>query len=208
MLSLSRNALLRHVTPAPPNWTVAFGRQAPLEVDLGCGRGTYPWLRATRYPEVNVVALELRKKWLQQIRSQCEREKVTNLRAIRCDISEDLPVLFAPRSVGAFTIHHPDPWWKKRHRKRRLLQPDFAALLVDLLVPGGWIFAQTDVPDLAEEMQAALAACPRLSRVDAELFRQSQLLGLYSHREKKCLELRIPVSRMVYRTRSDPEGSA
>jgi len=193
MLSLVRQAQMRGVEPVPPDWQAAFGNQAPVEVDLGCGRGVYALERATRFPGVNVVALEVRKKWLVQLRARARRQGVLNLRAVRCDVSEDLPMLFAPATVSGFTIHHPDPWWKKRHRKRRLVRPSLVEVLVHLLRPGGWIFAQTDVPDLADEMQSVLAACDRLTAVDPVAHQRTCLGGIRSHRESKCRQAGIPV---------------
>lgn len=199
MLSLVRQARMRGVDdPAPPDWRAAFGNQAPLEVDLGSGRGVYALERAARFPFVNVVALEIRKKWLVQLRAHARRRGVRNLRAVRCDVAEDLPMLFAPATVSGFTIHHPDPWWKKRHRKRRLVRPTMVALLVRLLRPGGWIFAQTDVPDLADEMQSVFAACDRLSAVDPVVHQDTCLGGIRSHRESKCRQAGIPIRSMAY----------
>lgn len=198
MLPLRQHALRRRVTPAPPRWEVAFGRRAPLEVDLGCGRGEYAWQRAVSFPTINVVALDNRKKWISRLRERCQARGISNLRAIRCDVTQDLPILFAESSVAAFTIHHPDPWWKKRHRKRRLVSTGFVELAARLLVPGGWVFLQTDVPDLADEMKAAFGAMPVFAPVDGEAWKRERMGDLRSHREKKCLQLGLPVRRLAY----------
>jgi tRNA (guanine-N7-)-methyltransferase len=194
--------MLRNVEPSPPNWEIAFGRDAPLEVDLGCGRGQYALERAQYCPEVNVVALESRHKWIIALRTHCQARGVTNLRAIRCDVSEDLPVLFSACSVNAFTIHHPDPWWKKRHHKRRLIQPAFVELLQRLLKPGGWVFIQSDVPDLISENQVVFGENKSFQLVDGDLVKREWMRGIMSHREARCLKLGIPVQRIAYvRTR-------
>jgi tRNA (guanine-N7-)-methyltransferase len=190
---------LRNVNTAPPDWTVAFGNDSPIEVDLGCGRGTYAWQRASNVPQVNVVALDARKKWIHQIRKAAREQALSNLRAIRCDVTQDLGLLFHPRSISGFTSHHPDPWWKKRHRKRRMIRPELIGMLATLLVPDGWVYLQTDVPDLAEEMRLGLDAHPAFSPMDAARFQQNHLGGLRSHRETKCVEKGIPVERMAYR---------
>ena len=159
MLSLLRHAQLRNIIPAPPDWEKAFGADAPIEVDLGCGRGDYAWERATRFPGVHVVALETRKKWIARLRLRCRKAGVLNLRAIRCDATQDLPVLFAENSVRGFTVHHPDPWWKKRHHKRRLVRPRVVRQMAKMLQPGGFVYLQTDVPDLAEEIRSVFSSC-------------------------------------------------
>lgn len=206
MLSLLHQARMRGIDPAPPDWHAAFGNQAPLEVDLGCGRGVYALERARGCPAVNVVALEVRKKWLVRLRARAHQAGLRNLRAIRCDVRLDLPVLFAPKTVSGFTIHHPDPWWKKRHRTRRLVRPALVGVLVDLLRAGGWIFAQTDVPDLADEMESVFAGCSRLTPIDPAAHQHTRMGGTRSHREAKCLQVGIPVRRMAYvATREEPE---
>jgi len=199
MLSLLRHAQLRNIIPTPPDWEKAFGAAAPVEVDLGCGRGDYAWQRAAGFPHIHVVALETRKKWITRLRQRCRQAGVENLRAIRCDATQDLPVLFAPDSVWGFTIHHPDPWWKKRHHKRRLVRPEVVRQMAVILRPGGFVYVQTDVPDLAVEIRSVLDACRQFHELPAESFRREQLGGLQSHREKKCLRLGIPVQRLAYR---------
>lgn len=203
MKSLSRSARLRNVDPAPPDWQTAFGRTAPIEVDLGCGRGDYAWQAAHARPEVNLVALDSRRKWIERLQRRCRQEGLTNLRAIRCDILEDLPILFGPGSVAAFTVHHPDPWWKKRHRKRRLIKPAMIDLLASLLTDGGWIYLQTDVPDLAAEMRALFAQNGGFEEIDAQRVHDVLMGGLRSHREKRCTEMGIPFSQLAYRLPGD-----
>jgi tRNA (guanine-N7-)-methyltransferase len=199
MLSLLRHAQLRNIIPAPPDWEKAFGTAAPIEVDLGCGRGDYAWQRATGFPGIHVVALETRKKWIARLRQRCRKAGVSNLRAIRCDVTQDLPVLFAPDSVRGFTIHHPDPWWKKRHHKRRLVRREVVQQMAGILQPGGFVYLQTDVPDLAEDIRSVFAACSQFQELPADVFRREQLGGLQSHREKKCLRLGIPIQRLAYK---------
>jgi len=198
MLSLSRHAQLRNITPAPPDWEKAFGAAAPIEVDLGCGRGDYAWQRARENPGIHVVALETRRKWIARLRQMCRKAGVTNLRAIRCDATLDLPILFAPDSVRGFTIHHPDPWWKKRHHKRRMVQRRLIPQIVEILQPEGFVYLQTDVLDLAEDIRSIFASFSLFQPISAEGFRQEHLGGLQSHREKKCLQRGIPIQRLAY----------
>jgi tRNA (guanine-N7-)-methyltransferase len=198
MISLRRRAFLLNIRLAPPDWRVAFGNDAPIEVDLGCGRGTYAWQRALQSSGVNIVALDVRRRWIQDLRKRCLREGVANLRAVRCDVNEDLPLLFKVGSVSGITIHHPDPWWKKRHRKRRMVRPALVEDLARLLAPGGWIFVQTDVPDLAEDMRTTFNACEKLITAEADKIHSERMGGLRSHREQKCLEKGIPILRMAF----------
>ncbi len=189
---------MRKVDPTPPQWEATFGRQAPMEVDLGCGRGDYAWQRAHQAPAINMVALDTKPKWIEQLQARCHDQGRKNLVPLRCDISEDLLLLFAPQTISGFTVHHPDPWWKKRHRKRRLVKPELVATLAQLLVPSGWVYLQTDVSDLGEDMKQTFAASPQFAAIDAEKLRSDHLAGLHSHREQKCQQQGIPIYRYAF----------
>lgn len=197
-MPLRRQALVRNVDPSPPNWEIVFGRSAPLEVDLGCGRGQYAGERALRCPGVNVVALESRRKWVLALRAWGLERNLSNLRALWCDVNEDLPILFGAASIDAVTIHHPDPWWKKRHRKRRLVHPAFVNLIHRLLKPRGWVFIQSDVPDLISESEACFGEHGAFRPVDGELVKREWMCGIRSHREERCQKLGIPIARIAY----------
>ncbi len=182
----------------PPDWARAFGRRAPLEVDLGCGRGHFALERARSTPEVGLVAIDTRFKWITGIREQIRSQGLSNLRAIRCDASADLPLLFGPASVRGFSLMHPDPWWKKRHRKRRLVRPAWIDQIAGMLEPGGWFYAQTDVPELGDQIAEVLSTSGRFEAVDAEALLADHLGGAQSHRGRRCAQLGIPVTRLAF----------
>jgi tRNA (guanine-N7-)-methyltransferase len=173
-------------------------------VDLGCGRGDYLLARARSEPGIGLVGIELRFKWIVRIREIARREGLTNLRILRCDAQHDLPLLFAPGGVRGFTIHHPDPWWKKRHRKRRLVRAAYLERLAWLLEPGGFVFYQTDVPDMATEVAQAFAGLAQFVATDAAAMARDRLGGAQSHRARKCHQLGIPVVQLAY-LRTDTE---
>lgn len=205
MIPLRLQAARRNVVPRPPDWDKAFGRGGPIFVDLGCGRGDLALSLAERCPERRVVALDNRKKWIDRLRKLARERAVANLRAIRCDASQDLPVLFGPGSVRAFLLHHPDPWWKKRHRKRRLVQAEWIAQLRSMLEPGGVVYLQTDVFDMADEMLEVFAAVPGFAPLDGASFKREALLDIRSHRESRCISLGLPIRRLAFR-RHDTEA--
>jgi tRNA (guanine-N7-)-methyltransferase len=184
--------------PKPPDWTKAFGRRAPLHVDLGAGRGHFALERARRSPDVDLIAIEYKRKWVQSIQVKAMQDGLSNLRAIRCDARHDLPLLFAPESIAGLTLLHPDPWWKKRHRKRRLVQPGFVEYLGLVLAPHGWVYMQTDVPDLLAEMSAVFQASSRFEPMDADRVLQEHLQGVLSHRAAKCKSLGIPFGKRAF----------
>jgi tRNA (guanine-N7-)-methyltransferase len=198
MLSLKRRIAMGETAP-PTDWATEFGRRAPLEVDLGCGHGAFVLDRAHLAPSTDFLALDARRKWIAQLRAEIARHALPNVRAVWCDLQQDLPALFTLGSVTGFTIHHPDPWWKIRHRKRRLVQLETASMLADLLRPGGWLYLQTDVPALAAEAEAAFQAQPTFAQLDAERFLAETLGGVLSHRGRRCAQQGIPVTRLAFR---------
>ncbi len=185
-------------TLRPPDWCKAFRNQNDIEVDLGCGRGHYAWERAVSHPEVNVVALEVKKKWTEKLRAQAKKACLSNLRVIRCDVTQDLPLLFGNSTITGITIHHPDPWWKKRHKKRSFIQPHMLDCVAHILKPEGFIFLQTDVPDLADQMQTLFSNHDAFRPVDAVYIQRQRMGAVRSHRETKCMEKGIPVYRLSY----------
>ncbi|MCA9165973.1 MAG: hypothetical protein KDA62_23460, partial [Planctomycetales bacterium] len=117
-----------------------------------------------------------------------------NVRIVWADARAATPALFQPGSLQAVFINFPDPWWKKRHHKRRLFVPEFVERIHALLAPGGALVAKTDVPAYADLIESTVLdhAGFSLAGTTAD---DSALEALpRSHREKKCLELGIPYS--------------
>jgi tRNA (guanine-N7-)-methyltransferase len=109
---------------------------------------------------------------------------------------------FASASVSRFYVFFPDPWWKRRHHKRRLWTPEFAALLADRLVPGGEVFAQTDVRDYGEQILEILDATPGLENVVAPgTLTPWEGEVPPSPRERRYLRDATPYYQMRYRRR-------
>jgi len=134
-----------------PDWRREFGRDAPLELEIGPGRGAFALDHAARHPEVDLVAIETRRSDCELIRSRAERRGLRNLMVLQGDAKLLVPRLFPPGSLAALHIQFPDPWWKKRHHKRRMVDVDFAAQMRRLLAPGAIVDFRTDVPAYARE---------------------------------------------------------
>ena len=134
-----------------PDWKRDFGRDAPLELEIGPGRGAFALDHARLHPEVDLVLIETRRSDCELIRSRAERRRLGNLLVLQGDAKLLLPRLFRPASLAAVHVQFPDPWWKKRHHKRRMIDVDFAAQMRALLAPGGLVDFRTDVPAYARE---------------------------------------------------------
>jgi tRNA (guanine-N7-)-methyltransferase len=134
-----------------PDWDRDFGREAPLELEIGPGRGAFALDHAARHPEVNLVAIETRRSDCELIRARASRRGLGNLIVLQGDAKLLLPRVFPPQSLVGLHVQFPDPWWKTRHHKRRMVDVDFAARMRGLLAPGAVIDFRTDVRAYAEE---------------------------------------------------------
>jgi tRNA (guanine-N7-)-methyltransferase len=134
--------------------TIGSARAAPLILEIGSGMGETTVAIAKAHPEVDFIAVEVHAPGVGSLLNAIEKEKLSNLRVIRHDALEVLEHMIADGTLAAIHLFFPDPWPKKRHHKRRLVQPAFAALAAKKLAPGGVLHAATDWPDYADQMEA------------------------------------------------------
>lgn len=139
-----------------------FGRQAPVIVEIGSGVGEATAALAAGRPDRDVLAFEVWRPGVAATLDLLAEAGVTNVRLISVDAVWAMEHLFAPASVEELWTFFPDPWPKKRHHKRRLVTPRFAALAASRLRPGGLWRLATDWEEYAEQMQAVLDAEPGL----------------------------------------------
>jgi tRNA (guanine-N7-)-methyltransferase len=130
-----------------------FGRTAPLVLEIGSGMGETTAAIARAHPETDFLAVEVHGPGVGSLLNRLAAEELSNVRVIRHDAVEVLQQMVPDGALAALHLFFPDPWPKKRHRKRRLVQPQFAALAARKLAPGGIVHAATDWPDYAEQMQ-------------------------------------------------------
>lgn len=129
-------------------------RAAPLILEIGSGMGETTVAIAKAHPEVDFIAVEVHAPGVGSLLNAIEKERLSNLRVIRHDALEVLEHMIADGTLAAIHLFFPDPWPKKRHHKRRLVQPAFAALAAKKLAPGGVLHTATDWPDYADQMEA------------------------------------------------------
>lgn len=142
----------------PPDLAGWFGRVAPLEVDLGSGDGGFLLRYAPRHPERNFLAVERLLGRIRKLDRKAPRLGIANLRALRVDAVYLVRYLLPANSVAAVHVYFPDPWPKKKHRGRRLIQPGFAADLRRVLAPGGAVHLRTDDADYFAQMREVFGA--------------------------------------------------
>ena len=144
------------------DFDAAFGRAAPLVMEIGFGNGEQLLFAAGNEPGKNLVGLEVHAPGVGRLLQGAAELGVDNLKAYCHDAVEVLHHEVADASVDEVRIYFPDPWHKKRHHKRRLVQPVFVALLVRKLKPGGLLHLATDWEDYARQMLEVCDAEPRL----------------------------------------------
>lgn len=146
----------------PIDFAAWFGRRAPVMLEIGSGMGETTSVLAQNAPEVNYLAVEVYEAGLGQLMLRAEKLGLTNLRLAHGDAVVLLTEHVAPSSLHGVRIFFPDPWPKKRHHKRRLVQPEFVALIASRLEPGGMLHLATDWENYAEQMLEVCSAEPRL----------------------------------------------
>lgn len=148
---------------APPlDLPAMFGRSAPLTLEIGFGNGATLARLAAANPARNYLGIEVHRPGIGHLMLAAQAADLTNLRIIDHDAVEVLAQAVPADSVDEMLIQFPDPWPKKRHHKRRLIQPGFALLAAGRLRPGGVLRLATDWEEYALHMQAVLNACPML----------------------------------------------
>ena len=148
--------------PEPVDLNEVFGRRAPHIVEIGFGMGQSTAVIAQARPDEDFLGIEVHAPGVGSLCKLIDEGGIGNLRIVQHDAVEVLRDMIPEGSLAGVHIYFPDPWPKKRHHKRRLIQPEFVSLLCERLKPGGCLHAATDWEDYAEHILAVLSAEPRL----------------------------------------------
>ncbi|WP_043459332.1 tRNA (guanosine(46)-N7)-methyltransferase TrmB [Azohydromonas australica] len=147
-------------TPLDPG--AVFDRQAPLVLEIGFGMGDATAQIAAKLPDHDFIGVEVHTPGVGALLKRIGEQELTNLRIVQHDAVQVLEHMIAPASLAGVHIFFPDPWHKKKHNKRRLIQSPFVAKLVTRLAPGGYLHCATDWQPYAEQMLEVLSAEPTL----------------------------------------------
>ncbi|MFN4148782.1 MAG: tRNA (guanosine(46)-N7)-methyltransferase TrmB [Rhodocyclaceae bacterium] len=142
----------------PLDFAAVFGRQAATILEIGCGMGETTALIASAHPENDYLGIEVHTPGVGSLLKEIATRGLTNLRVIQHDAVEVVRDMIPHRSLAGIHIYFPDPWPKKRHHKRRLIQPPFVHQLALRLAPGGYLHCATDWEDYAQQMLEVLSA--------------------------------------------------
>ena len=146
----------------PLDLAATFGRDAPTVLEIGFGMGDATAQIAAALPGTNFIGIEVHAPGVGALLKRIGENGLTNLRLVQHDAVEVLEHMIAPASLAGVHIYFPDPWHKKRHHKRRLIQPAWVRQLSTRLAPGGYLHCATDWQPYAEQMLEVLGAEPSL----------------------------------------------
>ncbi len=151
----------------PPNilhqlqFAQIYGNDRPVELELGCGDGSFLLKWAGLNPDRNYLGVERLKGRVLKIDRKGRRLGLHNLRGLRLEAAYVLEWMIPERSLAALHVYFPDPWPKKRHHRRRLIQSPFTELAARVLEPGGWVYLRTDHVEYFTQMGEVFAASRR-----------------------------------------------
>ena len=140
----------------PLGWPEIFGRSAPVDIEIGSGKGKFLLELATEQPQRDFLAVERAGKYHRLCCDRAARRGISNVRLLRTTAEDLLFRLLPKESVERFFILFPDPWPKKRHHKRRLIKADVVAALNAALIPGGRLLVKTDHEGYAKVISEVL----------------------------------------------------
>lgn len=156
------------VDGTPWDLTKKFPRTADIVVEIGFGMGTSLLTMAQNNPELNYIGIEVHQAGVGSLVADLHDHDVNNVRIAAHDAVEVFRTQLVDNSITGVQIFFPDPWHKKRHHKRRLIQAEFIQLLVQKIKPGGFIHCATDWQEYAEHILEVLSAEPALHNSQAE----------------------------------------
>lgn len=185
--------------PEPVDLSALFADPAkPLHLDIGCARGRFILRMAEAEPEWNFLGIEIREPLVDEANRLAAEANLNNLHYVFCNAMLRLRQLLSDVPDGvlqAVTIQFPDPWFKKRHAKRRMVNADLVATVIDKLASDGKIFVQTDIEFLADEMSELFRADERLTETETS----ENPFPVKTEREISVEDRELPVYRSIWR---------
>ena len=199
-----------HVNPLKSNFfqiavdPIKLPAGVPVEVELGSAEAHFLMTRAVEDPNRFYVGVEIRRDLVAEANAICETQGLRQVRCVFANMSVDLPRVFPAGGVSRFFLNFPDPWFKARQQKRRVISPELIAEMGRLLAEGGEVYVATDIFDIALDAMAALEGdiAPLFTNLrEPWTFLRRSPFAARSWREKQCETEAIPIWRLGYRKR-------
>ncbi len=183
------------VDPVLLDLPALFGSPNPIELEVGFGKGTFLVAAAQANPDINYLGIEIDRGLELYVANRIMKRSLTSVRLIKGDARFVLRDYLPPGSLQAIHVYFPDPWWKKRHKKRRVFTAEFAVQCERVLCMNGRLYLATDVEEYFGVMTELLKQNTNLQPGDPH----TDLLELQTNFERKALERSSPVWRAAYR---------
>ncbi|MUL37533.1 tRNA (guanosine(46)-N7)-methyltransferase TrmB [Gloeocapsopsis dulcis] len=192
----------KYQTPVHPlDWEKVYANfTQPLHLDIGCGKGRFLLEMAIKQPNWNFLGLEIREPLVQEANALRDKLALPNLHYLFCNVNNSLTPLLShlpANTLQQVTIQFPDPWFKNRHAKRRVVQPELVTELATHLASGGIVFLQSDIEAIAAEMCDRFTVHPAFHRQAMQWLAENPL-PIQTEREKSTLSRGKPVYRAVF----------
>ncbi|MEH2054676.1 MAG: tRNA (guanosine(46)-N7)-methyltransferase TrmB [Nostoc sp.] len=193
----------KYQTPASPlEWEKIYAKpNQPLHLDIGCAKGLFLLNMAKIEPNWNFLGLEIREPLVGEANKLRSELGLTNLHYLFCNVNNSLNSLLSslpPGSLQRVTIQFPDPWFKTRHAKRRVVQPELVADLANYLAIGGFVFLQSDMEFIAVEMRDRFAENPAFEKIGTGEWLAQNPLPVATEREIGTQKKGEPVYRALF----------
>jgi tRNA (guanine-N7-)-methyltransferase len=193
---------LHDLPPAPLDLVDLFGSDRPVEVEVGSGRGLFLVNAGTTCPGTSFLGIENDFKEARRAARRLQKRKLDNVRILGADARRVFSEYLPSRSAVAVHVYFPDPWWKRRHRKRRIFNAEFLAQVARILKPEGLLHAWTDVAEYFEVMTALVAMNPDFVALSPPQERPATHdMDYHTSFERKKRKLGLPVFRARWKRR-------
>ena len=185
---------------APISWATLFGNDHPVELEIGSGKGLFLANAATSRPDHNYFGIELAKKYARRAAERVAKRELTNVRVYPGDALLFMARFVPPASLSALHVYFPDPWWKARHKKRRVFGPPLVLDAERTLIPGSELHVVTDVEEYFGVIQALMAEHTRFTKLPVPIPHDAEHeLDYLTNFERKYRIEGRPIHRALYR---------
>jgi tRNA (guanine-N7-)-methyltransferase len=185
--------------PHPWDAAALFGREAPLEIEVGSGKGLFIQSTAAAAPQHNFLGIEIAQKYAHYCAARLAKHELSNAVMVSGDAERVFRELLPADSLAAVHVYFPDPWWKKRHHKRRVMNPVFLKDVARTLMPGGRLHFWTDVQDYFDATLALIAEQIALTGPLPVTERPAEHdLDFHTHFERRTRLSELPVYRAEF----------
>jgi tRNA (guanine-N7-)-methyltransferase len=182
------------------DWAALFGNDHPVELEVGSGKGLFLANAGSRRPGHNFFGVEIAKKYAYEAAVRLAKAKLENAKLLAGDARQFMALHVRPQSLHAVHVYFPDPWWKARHKKRRVFCEGFVVDTERLLIPGGHLHVATDVEEYYGVIRELMAEHPRFDELPRpEPNTPEHELDYLTNFERKYRIEGRPIHRALYR---------